>query len=631
MTSILLHLMLAVLGQGRTANGIRGSAPPRVLKVDPPRWWPGHTINPIRLLVRGENLHDAVVDSPRRDVHPEGLRINGRGTSLFVNLTIDPGAVPGDVPLRLQARSGSASILFRLEPPIDPAVFRGAQGITRDDVIYLVMTDRFCNGDRTNDVPAAAPAEATDRLKPRGFHGGDFRGVIDRLAYLQELGVTALWLTPWYDNFNGIYECDKPWCPYTYYHGYHAVDFYGVEDHFGSLDTLRELVAKAHARGLKVIQDQVSNHAGLRHPWVADPPLPNWFHGTPERHEQNPFLGELVSSPHAAKVDRARVLDGWFSDDSPDLNQDEPEVARYLIQNALWWVGMTGIDGIREDTAQYLPRGFLRDLSDSLHRQHPRLTIIGEVMDLDPIQTSFFLGGKVGWDGVDTGLDSVFDFPTWGAAVNAFTGKLPMTELRRALRADALYADPARLTTLTGNHDQRRFLSWPAASPELARLHLAFTLTLRGIPQLYYGDELAMPGGEDPDNRRDFPGGFPGDRSNAFEPSGRTAEQQRMWTWTRDWLALRRAHPALRRGTMVDLHADPNVNVYARRDPTETIVIAFNRAAEPATAPIPAAAIDARAGMQLVPILGTGEATPVTGDRIALRLPPVSAVAYELK
>ena len=297
-----------------------------------------------------------------------------------------------------------------------------------------------------------------------------------------------------------------------------------------------------------MIQDQVCNQVALRHPWVADPPLPTWFHGTPARHDPNPFLHEFASSPHAPAVDRARVLNGWFSDDSPDLNQDEPEVARYLIQNALWWVGMTGIDGIREDTAQYLPRPFLRDLTGALHRQHPRITIVGEALDTEPIHVSFFLGGKAGWDGVDTGLDSVFDFPTWVVAASALTGKAPMTDIRRVLRADSLYADPSRLTTLTNNHDNARVISWPGSSPALARLHLAFTLALRGIPQLYYGDEIAMPGEGDPDNRRDFPGGFPGDPRNAFEPSGRTPEEQQAYTWTRAWIALRRAHSALRRG-----------------------------------------------------------------------------------
>jgi glycosidase len=562
---------------------------------------------------------------------PSEVRINERGTYLFVSLTIDPKAPAGDAPLELETRAGTARVPFKLERPLESKTLGVRQGITQDDVIYLIMPDRFSDGDVANNAPADSPREANGRNIPRGWHGGDLRGIINHLAYFQELGVTALWLNPWYDNFNGIYECDKPWCPYTYYHGYHAVDHYAVEDHFGSLETLRELVSKAHARGLKIIQDQVSNQVGLHHPWLNEPPLPTWFHGTALHHKPNSFQNQLLSSPHTAAPDRAPILDGWFSDDSPDLNQDEPEVARYLIQNALWWVGTTEIDGIREDTAQYLPRAYLRNLSGTLHREHPRLTIVGEVLDIDPVHTSFFLGGTKGWDGIDTGFDSVFDFPTWFTSVSVFSGKAPMTDLRRSLRADAIYADPTRLTTLTSNHDVRRFISWPGATLDRARLQVAFTLTIRGTPQLYYGDEIALPGNDDPDNRRDFPGGFPGDKRNVFEASGRTAEEQRMWTWTRDWLTLRRAHSALRRGTLVDLYADPDAYVYARRDPAETIVIALNRGAAPATVPLNAAVIDAQPGKQLVPILGSGEAAMVSGDSVSIRLAPASAVAYVLK
>jgi glycosidase len=602
-----------------------------IVKVDPPWWWPAHSINPVRLLIRGRNLAGARVTSSRRDVQAGNLLINQSGTYAFASIGLDQEASAGDAGLRLEAPGGSVPIPLRIEPPIGTGPRPGARGFDLDDVIYLIMTDRFCDGDPANNAPAGSPAKANGRDKPRGWHGGDLRGVIKRLPYLQELGVTALWLTPWYDNDNGLYECDKPWCPYTYYHGYHPIDHYAVEDHFGDLDTLRDLVSAAHARGMKVIQDQVSNHIGLRHPWVADPPLADWLHGSPQRHHQNPFRGEMISSPHAAAADRARVLDGWFSDDSPDLDQDSPEVARYLIQNALWWVGTTGVDGIREDTAQYLPRTFLRELCARLHRQHPRLTIAGEVLDLDPVHTSFFLGGRAGWDGVDSGLDSVFDFPLWWAGVNGFSGKTPMNDVERILRADFLYAKPDRLITLTSNHDVRRFPSWPGASAPRARLQVAFTLASRGIPQLYYGDEIGMRGEDDPDNRHDFPGGFPGDGRDAFAAAGRTPDEQQMWSWTRDWIALRRAHLALRHGELIDLAVDADHYVFARRVPCETIVIALNRSAKPATAGFSAASVRARPGMSLVPLLGGHEAVQVTGEQVSLTLPESSAFALQLR
>jgi glycosidase len=228
-------------------------------------------------------------------------------------------------------------------------------------------------------------------------------------------------------------------------------------------------------------------------------------------------------------------------------------------------------------------------------------------------------------------LDSVFDFPTWWVAGNVFSGKSPMTALRDVLKADALYSDPQRLTTLSSNHDLRRLISWPQATLDRARLQMAFTLSLRGTPQLYYGDEIALPGEGDPDNRRDFPGGFPGDSRSAFVAAGRTADEARMWNWTRDWIALRRAHTALRGGTLVDLDAQPNSYVFARKDSAETIVIALNRDDQPAISNLPAASIDARAGMRFLPLLGGGEVTPVNGAAISLKIPPRSAVAFELK
>ncbi len=204
-----------------------------------------------------------------------------------------------------------------------------------------------------------------------------------------------------------------------------------------------------------MIQDQVANHVGSRHPWVTDPPLDDWFHGTRDRHfgvpdaaaplgwryTLNKFQNSVLLSPHANQQEVRNTLNGWFSDDLPDMNQEQPEVARYEIQNALWWVGITGVDGIRQDTIQYMPRTFIRDLSNSLHRQYPKMWMVGEVFERDAAQTAFFIGGHLGWDGIDTRLDSVFDFPLWNASLLAFTNKLPMRALRDQLKYDALYPD----------------------------------------------------------------------------------------------------------------------------------------------------------------------------------------------
>ena len=600
---------------------------PRVEKVEPPSWWAGHTVNPVRVLIRGQNLLrlSAGRGSP---FEVSDQKTNAARTYLFADVRINPDARPGDYELTVSSGVGTARVPFRINRPLDPAThFRG---VTNDDVIYLIMPDRFSDGDRSNNAPTDAPSEANDRRNPRAWHGGDLRGVIDRLPYLKELGVTAIWTTPWYDNWNGVNRCDKPWCPNTYYHGYHAIDYYAVEDRFGTLGTLQELVEKAHALGIKVIQDQVANHVGSQHEWVKRPPLEDWFHGTLASHLRNPFRGDMLLSPHAPEAERRKTLDGWFSDDLPDMNQEQPEVARYEIQNSLWWVGVTGIDGIRQDTVQYMPRFFIRDLNGALDRQYPSMWMVGEAWNEDPAHTSFFIGGREGWDGIDTRMDAVFDFPAWDVSRNVFTGKRPASDLRYVLRADSLYPDPSRLVTMANNHDTRRFMSLPGATPEGARLHLAYTLTIRGTPQLYAGEEIALEGGDDPDNRRDFPGGFPGDARNAFEQAGRTAAEQRMYEWTRDLLRLRREQAALRRGALLDLHFDEDSYAYARRDAAETVVVILNRAAAPKEMTIPASYLDARDGARLEPLLVAKDSPSVVAGALRLNVPAKSAVVYKL-
>jgi neopullulanase len=601
---------------------------PTVLKVEPPSWWARHSINPVRLLVRGKNLNGARVRSSSGATQVSGVLVNRAGTYLFVTVRISLSARPGSYPLTLTTPHGNTTIPFTIEAPL--ATSTHFQGITQNDVIYLIMPDRFANGDQSNDAPADAPAAANDRKNPRAYHGGDLRGVIDRLGYLKELGVTALWLTPWYDNWNGVNKCEKPWCPNTYYHGYHAIDYYAVEDRFGDLATLRELIEKAHAMGLKVVQDQVANHVGSHHPWVSDPPLENWFHGTPAQHSLNRFQNSVLLSPHANRDEFRNTLDGWFSEDLPDMNQEEPEVTRYEIQNALWWIGIAGIDGIRQDTIQYMPRKFIRELSDALHREYPKMWMVGEVFERDAAHTSFFIGGHRGWDGLDTKLDSVFDFPLWNASLLAFTNKLPLRAVRDQLKYDALYPDASKITTFANNHDTMRFMSLDGATLEGAMMHLAFTLSVRGIPQLYYGEEIAMEGKDDPDNRRDFPGGFPGDTRDAFQANGRKRDEQRMWLWTREWIKLRHDHSALRDGQLIDLYYDDEAYVFARQDKSETVIVAINRSGKEKKLNLSAGSIGFRDGADLGLLIGEASSARLNGNS-ELTLSKHSASAFVIR
>ena len=537
---------------------------PEVEKVEPPNWWANHTINPVRLLVRGRNLTNAAVVSKDKSLKVSNIRVNKSATYLFFDVLIPANEKSGKYEFQISTASGKAQFSFEIQPAP-----KAPQNITSGDVIYLIMTDRFADGDTLNN-------KDVDRANPRAWHGGDFRGVMQHLDYLKELGITTIWLTPWYDNSDDITNCDKPWCPNTSYHGYGAIDYYAVENHFGTMADLQALVSEAHKKGIKVVQDQVANHVSIRHPWVKNPPLDDWF--TP--FSQNTFNNSALLSPNSSQAERDNLLKGWFNDLLPDMNQTEPEVTRYEIQNALWWVGMTGIDGIRQDTIQYMPREFVRDWSTAILKQYPKFYMVGEVFEEDSAQTAFFQGGKKGWDGIDTNLPSVFDFKLWRTSQDVFTGKKPARALRDVLKYDGLYGDINRVTVMTNNHDTDRFMSLPSATLEGAMMHTAFILSTRGIPQLYYGEEIAMTGGHDPDNRKDFPGGFPGDTRSAFAKAGRTSDEQKMFDEVQSWLEIRKKFNSLSMGKTIDIRYDTDSYIFARQLNDETIVIGLNRASK---------------------------------------------------
>jgi neopullulanase len=614
-------LVFCQTAEGRESALTNQTRTLRVEKVEPPNWWANHTINPVRLLVRGANFQNARVKSPDNSLKVSNLRVNSRGDYVFFDVEIAANAKIGKYEFELSNASGAAAIPFEISRSLDAKT--NFQTITNDDVIYLITTDRFSNGDAANDKDA-------DRRNPRAWHGGDFRGIINKLPYLKELGITAVWLTPWYDNPDEANQCDKPWCPYTNYHGYHAIDYYAVENRFGTVSDLQELVREARKHGIKIIQDQVANHVGIQHPWAKSPPLNNWF----SPFAQNSFNNSVLLSPNASAAERENLLKGWFNELLPDNNHDEPEVSKYHIQNALWWIGMTGIGGVRQDTIQYMPRKFIRDWSGAILRQYPNFYIVGEVFEEDSAQTAFFQGGKTGWDGIDTILPSVFDFKLWRTSQEVFTGKKPARALRDVLKYDGLYPNINRVTVLANNHDTDRFMSLPGATKESAKLHIAFILAARGIPQLYYGEEILMTGGHDPDNRKDFPGGFAGDPVNKFTNEGRTADEREMFEETKIWIGLRKKFEALKTGKTVDLRYDEKIYVFARQSETEQIVIGLNNSNESEYVKFDAKVLGIN-GKNVVCRPEGGRATLQTSNhggidgKIELVLPPRTAIAYE--
>jgi glycosidase len=372
----------------------------------------------------------------------------------------------------------------------------------------------------------------------------------------------------------------------------------------------------------------VANHTGPYHPWVADPPTPTWFHGRAESHLDETWQTWTIADPHAPAELRRSTLDGWFVNILPDLNQDDPEAARYLIQNALWWIGATGLDGIRQDTLPYVPRTFWRDWSAALHREYPKLKIVGEMWDGDPGLVSFFQGGATRFDGVDSGIDALFDFPLFYPVRRAFAEGKPIKEIATMLAHDQLYRDAASLLTFAGNHDTPRFMNETGASVDGLRLAFTFLLTARGVPMIYAGDEIAMPGGGDPDNRRDFPGGWAGDARNAFTEAGRTPAEQSVFARVRALAHLRAELPALRRGRHVSLAVGDQTYAYARVAEGGAVVVAINNGAASAGLDVPAGPAGLAEGAALVDRLGTAPSATVQGGRIRMMLPARSAAIY---
>lgn len=543
-----LAAALPALGALPSCDATQVAGAPCVDKVDPPNWWIG--LPSPMLLVHGARLKGAKfsVSGTGASITQSEIMANGHYAFLWLSTKV---AAPQSVVIRASTAAGSTSVRFRF----DRRTLAAHAGFSASDTMYLIMTDRFADGDVSNDP------QPSERSLARGWHGGDFRGIEQHLDYLQQLGVTTLWTTPVYDNDGG----DRA------YHGYSATDLYKTDPHFGSMDGLRRLSDALHRHSMKLVLDTVPNHVGALHPWASDPPMPDWFHDTRADHRIAADRFPAVIDPHATWEQRRDVTEGWFANVLPDLNQENPLVRQYLIQNVIWWIENTGADGLRYDTFPYVGRAFWQALDQELHGLYPHLTTVGEIFNGNPAVTSYFAGG-VAHEGIDTGLSTPFDFPMLFALRHALThhdSVAPahgdgMFAIAGILGQDWLYSHPERLVTFIGNHDTTRFMSQPGVT--VADLKLAFALlaTLRGMPQIYSGDEIAMSGGADPDNRHDFPGGFPGDPQNAFTAAGRTPEQAGVHDWVASLFGYREHHPVLATGEQQDIFYDESVLIFVR-------------------------------------------------------------------
>ena len=593
------------------------AGPPQITKIEPPNWWTGF-VSPVMVLLYGENLSDAKFSVSYSGVKIERSQLQPDGKHAFVWLSIAKNAKPGIVNLAVKTEAGTTSATLPLLQRLPtPGRF---QGVTRDDVIYLIMPDRFADGDPSNDMPKGAAPGTYDRNAPKAYHGGDLRGIQDHLPYLKELGVTTLWLNPIVDNDN-VSET---------YHGYGAIDLYAVEDHFGTLQQFQQLVDAAHQQGIKILLDMVPNHVGPNHPWATSQPAAGWLHGTTANHINTDYDYPPVTDPHAVEKNYRSALDGWFANVLPDLAQENPLVAEYLQQNALWWMETGGVDGFRIDTFPYVPRAFWTTYLQRLQTTYPNFFAVGEVYNFEPPVVSYFAGGQKGFDGIDTHLTTPFDFPMNSAIRQVVNHGASAKKIVDVLRQDRLYPHPELLVTFIGNHDMTRFVT--DAGGSTAKLKLGFSLlaTLRGIPQIDSGDEIAMPGGDDPDNRRDFPGGFPGDAHNGFTQAGRTPEEQDVYTHVQGLLKLRREHPALRVGEQRHVAVADDYYIFTRETTGERLLVVFYKGETPKAIDVDLTDTTIADAKGFTP-LNSAPAANLQGTSLHLQLLPQSVAIYRVE
>lgn len=592
----LISLLLCLTVSGLFAQDIA------VAKIEPPNWWVGMRWNAVQLMVYGENLTgiDARFSDPRikvREVHQIA-----NPAYAFIDIEIPGDLPPGNYPLQLQRGDETLAVDY----PLLARETDGArhQGFGPADVVYLITPDRFANGDPANDF-LPEMGDTLDRGHHYRRHGGDIQGIIDRLDYLQDLGVTALWINPLVENRMGRQS----------YHGYAATDFYRIDPRFGTNELYKQLVMEAHRRDLKIIVDHVSNHCGAGHPWLANPPLPGWFN---DQEAENPEITRhykySFSDPYADSASVANTTRGWFVRYMPDLNQTNPFMHRYIIQNTIWWMEYSGLDGIREDTYPYADQKFLADWAAAVRAEYPATNIVGEVWEYDPPVLAYSQANSKFPRPFDSNLPCVTDFAISGAFRQYLEKDAKLNVFYKIIAQDFIYADPDNLLTFGDNHDMPRLMFLADGDAAKVKLALALLLTTRGIPQIYYGTEIGMVGGKDHGSlRKDFPGGFPADERDAFTAAGRTDTENEMFDDLRELLHLRKRHPAFANGKLIHFPPRDEAYVYFRSGAEERIMVALNNRPEAQELPW-SRYIHAAPGAKMLRNLRNGETIELRAD-----------------
>ena len=539
-------------------------------KIEPASWWIGMEMNTVEFMVYGKDISQLVAESTTLEViKSEGLE---SPNYLFVTATVPVDAKVGNHTLVFRNTKGKkvGRLSVALGLRADGSASR--KGFSSADFIYLLTPDRFRNGDASNDR-VKGMLEGPNREYIGGRHGGDLAGVIKSLDYFEKMGISSLWLNPVLENNMETYS----------YHGYAMTDLYNVDPRYGTNEQYKELADKAKEKGIGIIMDQVANHIGSLHPWMSDLPSDDWVNQWPEFTQTN-HMKVSRFDPHAAEVDRKQFTDGWFVETMPDLNQRNEKLARYLIQNSIWWVEYLGLHGIRMDTWSYPDKQFLADWTKAILKEYPNFNIVGEEWVSDPSLISYWQAGTLKMDDYTTYLPSVMDFPLQSALIEGLNGesgwRSSMTKVYESLANDYMYSDVNNIMIFPDNHDMSRI--YTQLNEDFDKWKMAMTLffTTRGTLQFYYGTEILMsnPGTEDHGViRSDFPGGWEGDAVNAFTGEGLTAQQKEAQEYIRVLAHLRKNSCALNSGELLHFIPQEEVYVYFRTFEQENIMVLANR------------------------------------------------------
>ena len=547
----------------------------KVDRVDPPYWWIGMRADTLQLMVCGAGIGDAraSLDYPGVSI-AETVRLDSPDY-LFLYLRVTPEARPGTMDIKFQAGKKKTEVKYTLRQR-DRAP-EDYPGFDTTDVLYLIMPDRFARGTSSPDDATRARSleykTTIDRGNPNARHGGDIAGILEHLDYIDSLGVTAVWVNPVLTN-------DMPGGSY---HGYATTDYYGIDPRFGTNEEWTSFISKCHDRGIKVVMDMIFNHSGSNHPWMKNPPSKDWFN-FPDTFTVTNHRLSTVFDPYASEYDKRRTVDGWFVESMPDLNQRNPHLMKYLIQNSIWWIESSKIDGIRMDTHPYADKDGMASWIAAVEKEYPRFNIVGECWYNNEGGEAYWQRGSYVNKGTDSNLPTVMDFIIATKGREAFTEETDpwnngLHKIYNHLALDYLFPDPSKILTFLDNHDTDRFLLEQPADLGSWKQAITFLLTSRGIPQIYYGTELLMNGTKEKSDgyvRLDMPGGFPGDTVNAFTPQGRTPMQNEAHDFMARLLHWRRGNDVIAHGTLKHFIPQTGVYIYERRLGDKQVVVMLN-------------------------------------------------------